>query len=53
MGGHEGAAPPDTLGISLYGITTVPGTPDLFAVGDVDLPGEPRTLRTVLLAYRP
>jgi len=44
--------PPDVVGISLHGITTVPGTTRMFAVGDVDLPGEPRKLSAVLLAYR-
>jgi len=44
--------PPDTVGMSLHGITTVPGTADMFAVGAVDLPGEPCMLSTVLLAYR-
>jgi hypothetical protein len=44
--------PPDTTGTSLFGITAIPGTPDMFAVGDADLPGKPVTLRSVLLAYR-
>jgi hypothetical protein len=44
--------PPDVVGISLHGITTVPGTTEMFAVGDVDLPGEPRKLSAVLLVYR-
>ncbi len=44
--------PPDTVGITLRGITTVPGTPNMFAVGDVDLPGLPRLLQSVLLEYR-
>lgn len=48
----EAPLPPDTTGISLNGITTIPGTPNMFAVGDVDLPGEPKMLQSVLLAYR-
>jgi hypothetical protein len=44
--------PPNTVGISLHGITAVPGTPDLVSVGDVDLPGQPRLLRSVVLEYR-
>jgi hypothetical protein len=43
--------PPDSVGMSLHGITTVPGTPDMFAVGAAELPGEPRTLTSVVLAY--
>ena len=46
-------APPDALGHSLHGITTIPGTPELLAVGNVDLPGEPRPLQPLVLAYRP
>jgi hypothetical protein len=44
--------PPNTVGMSLHGITTVPGTADMFAVGDADLPGEPRMVSGVLLDYR-
>jgi hypothetical protein len=50
--GTDAPFPPDTKGISLHGITAVPGTPELLAVGNVDLPGRPVKLRSVLLAYR-
>jgi hypothetical protein len=44
--------PDETVGISLHGITAIPGTPNMLAVGDVDLPGEPRMLQSVVLEYR-
>ena len=44
--------PSDTVGVSLHGVTAVPGTPNLLAVGNVDLPGEPRLLAPVVLEYR-
>jgi hypothetical protein len=44
--------PPDMVGISLHAITAVPGAANMFAVGDVDLPGQPRLLQPVLLEYR-
>ena len=44
--------PPDTVGVSLHGVTAVPGTPNLLAVGNVDLPGDPRLLAPVVLEYR-
>lgn len=50
--GTEAPRPPDTTGISLFGITAIPGTPDMFAVGDADLPGKPVRLQSVVLAYR-
>ncbi len=50
--GTEAPLPPDTVGISLHGITAVPGTPRMFAVGNVDLPGRPRLLQSVVLEYR-
>lgn len=48
----EAPRPDGTVGISLHGITAVPGTPDMFAVGDVDLPGQPRLLQSLVLVYR-
>jgi hypothetical protein len=48
----KASLPPDTVGISLHAITAVPGSQTMFAVGDVDLPGQPRLLQSVLLEYR-
>jgi hypothetical protein len=49
--GTDAPRPPDTVGISLYGITAVPDTSLLLAVGAVDLPTVPRTVQAVILEY--
>jgi hypothetical protein len=43
--------PPDTVGMSLYAITAIPGTNQLLAVGAADLPTDPRLLQAVTLRY--
>jgi hypothetical protein len=45
--------PPDTVGMSLNGITGTPGSPLMFAVGAADLPTTPRYVRAVVLEYVP
>jgi hypothetical protein len=44
--------PPDTVGMSLKGITAIPGTNRVVAVGAADLPTSPRLLQAVILEYR-
>jgi hypothetical protein len=43
--------PPGTVGMSLYAITTIPGTTHVLAVGAADLPTSPRLLQAVTLEY--
>jgi hypothetical protein len=49
--GTDPPFPEDAVGGAMQGITAVPGTPNMLAVGYVDLPTEPRLLRSVVLEY--
>jgi hypothetical protein len=51
--GGGAPTPPDTVGLSLHGITAVPGTSRMFAVGAAYLPTDPRTVEAVIEEYSP